>query len=703
MQSIKSAPFFKSLNFIKVKNFLRPLIVVTILSSQLAFQGIAGAATTSTLTTTELNSPSLDWRSIAISSDGTKIVAASTGAIYVSSDSGTTWTSKYSGPNFNSVAISGDGNKIVATNRGNQNSYIYTSTNFGTSWTTSRPSGYECWNSCKIEMSTDGTRIYLTNYDNGIYVSSDSGVNWTRSSTTAYFNTFSASSDGQYAVAAQDGGYIYKSTDYGSTWNQITNAGNKNWVSITVADDGQKIAASAWENYVYTSDNGGTTWTTRTEISGQKIYLSSTADGNTIVAGKYNGYLSISGDGGANWNTEPVNRGWNNSAVTSDGLTAFLTIGEATGKLRSISISPSSTTPSAPTSLSATAGDGQATISFTPGSDGGSSITNYKYSTDGTTYTALSPTDSSSPVTIPGLTNRTSYTIYLKAVNANGDSAASSSVTVTPSTTPSAPTSLSATAGDGQATISFTSGSDGGSTISNYKYSTDGTNYTDLSPTNSSSPITIPGLTNGTSYTIYLKAVNANGDSSASSSVSVTPVAPAVPTGDSSGPDNYFVPIRNVEVSNGRINWEPNRKVVISKYDSSSKKATIIESVNGKLVLPKAKPGQSISYSIMATDGTVLKVVTMKTKPNAPKLARVASQKSEILTKNKKMAITAQWKKDKSVKKYIVKITLENGKSITASTTDPNFSIITDETKGATITITAVGKNNLTSTVTRKI
>jgi len=273
----------------------------------------------------------------------------------------------------------------------------------------------------------------------------------------------------------------------------------------------------------------------------------------------------------------------------------------------------------------------------------------------------------------------------------------------TSSNSPSAPTSLSATAGDSQATISFTAGSDGGSAITNYKYSTDGTNYTALSPTDATTPITISGLTNGTSYTIYLKAVNANGDSSASSSVSVTPVAPIISSGDSSGPVNYFEPIRKVEVSNGKLNWEPNSKVVISKYEFSSKKTTIIESIDGQMVLPKAKPGQSVSYSIMATDGTVLKEVIMKTKPNTPKIANVATQKSEILTKNKKVAITAQWKKDTSHNKYLVKITLDNGKSIIAKTTDPNFSIITDETKGATITITAIGKNNLTSTVTRKI
>ena len=368
----------------------------------------------------------------------------------------------------------------------------------------------------------------------------------------------------------------------------------------------------------------------------------------------------------------------------------------------SVSVTPS-TIPSAPTSLSASAGDGSATISFTPGANGGNAITNYQYSTDGTNYTALSPTDTSSPITINGLTNGTSYTIYLKAVNPNGVSSASSSVTVTPSTIPSAPTSLSASAGDGSATISFTPGANGGSAITNYKYSIDGSTYTDLSPSDASTPITISGLTNGTSYTIYLKAVNANGDSSASTSVSVIPSQPPVSSSDTSDPVGFFEPIRKVELSKQKISWEPNNKIVISKYDSGTKKTTVFESVQGEFILQKANPGQTLFYSIMATDGTLLKKVTMKTKPSTPKIANVSSQKSQLLTINNKTAITAQWKKDKSVKKYNIKITLDNGKILAFTTTDPNINLVIDETKGATITITAVGKNNLTSTVTRKI
>ena len=60
-------------------------------------------------------------------------------------------------------------------------------------------------------------------------------------------------------------------------------------------------------------------------------------------------------------------------------------------------------------------------------------------------------------------------------------------------------------------------------TITNYKYSLDGVNYTSFSPARTTSPLTISGLTNGTSYSVTLKAVNAQGDSRPSESVTVIP------------------------------------------------------------------------------------------------------------------------------------------------------------------------------------
>jgi len=61
---------------------------------------------------------------------------------------------------------------------------------------------------------------------------------------------------------------------------------------------------------------------------------------------------------------------------------------------------------------------------------GDETITNYKYSIDGgATYTAFSPARIITPLTLSGLTSATSYNISIKAVSANGDSAASNQVT----------------------------------------------------------------------------------------------------------------------------------------------------------------------------------------------------------------------------------------------------------------------------------
>ena len=72
-------------------------------------------------------------------------------------------------------------------------------------------------------------------------------------------------------------------------------------------------------------------------------------------------------------------------------------------------------------------------IAFTPGSDGGSAITDYEYRLDGAGgWTSTGAT--SSPITITGLTNGTTYGVELRAVNANGPGPSSNSVDVTPAT-----------------------------------------------------------------------------------------------------------------------------------------------------------------------------------------------------------------------------------------------------------------------------
>lgn len=110
--------------------------------------------------------------------------------------------------------------------------------------------------------------------------------------------------------------------------------------------------------------------------------------------------------------------------TTGDELAAYL---------HQAALSGPPSVPDPPTNLCVIPGDSELTILFIPGFNGNLPITEYKYSTDGTTYISLGSTiDVVNSVTITELTNGTIYTIYLKAVNSKGSSAASSPVTAAP-------------------------------------------------------------------------------------------------------------------------------------------------------------------------------------------------------------------------------------------------------------------------------
>ena len=196
--------------------------------------------------------------------------------------------------------------------------------------------------------------------------------------------------------------------------------------------------------------------------------------------------------------------------------------------------SPACAAPDAPTGLSATPGDGQATIDFTPGAANGTAITNYAYRVDGGPSTVLDPPQATGPVTITGLTNGTSYEITLRAINGSGEGGSSAAVNVTPATAPDAPDAPTATAGDSQASVTWTKpANNGGSTITGYTATSAPEDK--ICTTSGADDVTcdVTGLTNGTPYTFTVKATNALGTSADSTpSSSVTPLgAPDAPTG----------------------------------------------------------------------------------------------------------------------------------------------------------------------------
>jgi titin len=182
------------------------------------------------------------------------------------------------------------------------------------------------------------------------------------------------------------------------------------------------------------------------------------------------------------------------------------------------------TVPSAPTITNLIPASNQITVYVSPGNTNGSVITRYSYSLNGGSY--VNTADAALSFDISGLTNGTSYTVALKAENAAGVGAASTtSAAVIPFTVPNAPTITGVTVGNTTATVAITNGNNNGRTATQYQYTYTNTSTgvatiltTSTSATQLSS-ILITGLTNWASYTVKVKAINQAGasvDSSAS-------------------------------------------------------------------------------------------------------------------------------------------------------------------------------------------
>ncbi len=200
-----------------------------------------------------------------------------------------------------------------------------------------------------------------------------------------------------------------------------------------------------------------------------------------------------------------------------------------------------------PTNVNAAPGNASATVSWTaPTIDNGSGqISSYQVIPYVGTVAQAPQTFNTSATTenVTGLTNGTTYTFKVAAINAAGEGPLSlPSNPVVPSTVPGAPTNVTASSGNASATIIWNSPSiDGGSPITAYMVTpyignTPQTPQIFITP---STADTVVGLTNGTPYTFKVAAINAAGTGpNSQSSNPVTPensLGPVPPSSGSNG------------------------------------------------------------------------------------------------------------------------------------------------------------------------
>ncbi len=194
------------------------------------------------------------------------------------------------------------------------------------------------------------------------------------------------------------------------------------------------------------------------------------------------------------------------------------------------------------TNVKATAGVGEATVTWTTPATGAPAtsfrITPYA---GGVAQTPVTAPASASSKSISGLTGGTSYTFVVTALNEAGagpDSAPSNAVTPSAPVVPGAPTGVTATAGPLSATLEWTApAGTGGASITNYRVTpyVAGNAGTPIDTGSAATSTTISGLTAGTTYSFTVAATNSAGTGPASSQSSPIVVnatsAPGAPTG----------------------------------------------------------------------------------------------------------------------------------------------------------------------------
>lgn len=286
---------------------------------------IVQAASAQTWTPT--TAPSLDWRSVASSADGSHLLAGGTSALYTSTNSGANWTSNNVAiHDWSCVASSADASVLAAAIGYPDTGGIYFSTNGGVNW---NPSAAPSKQWISLAMSADGTKVMALPAGGGpgggaglLLMSTNSGMIWTTNTTlppTNFITAVASSVNGNQCTVAR-GPAIFVSTDTGNSWASNYVSTNLPQSSVAVSADGNTFVAGAGGNggYIYTSTNLGVSWTP-SNVKAVWYSAAASADGSLLIGGTYPA-IYTSTDSGTTWISNNAPRiQWSAVATSADG------------------------------------------------------------------------------------------------------------------------------------------------------------------------------------------------------------------------------------------------------------------------------------------------------------------------------------------------------------------------------------------------
>ncbi len=269
----------------------------------------------------------------------TIFACAASGGVWKSIDGGSTWntnTDNFPILGTSDIAIDPNNSNIVYLGTGDRDGLdtygvgVYKSTNGGSTW---EPSGLfnnfesEALIINALEIAPTQSNIIFAGSKDGLYKSSDYGVNWHQVISSTDIMEVKVNPQNSYTVFAVSKNYFYRSHDGGENFEIISNGlqtsigriamditpADSSYIYLLIADGGNDF------NGVFLSTDGGSSFTKKvgltdinllgyatdgTDDSSQAWYdlaiAVSKTDKNKIYTGGVN--IWTSSDGGSNWN-----------------------------------------------------------------------------------------------------------------------------------------------------------------------------------------------------------------------------------------------------------------------------------------------------------------------------------------------------------------------------------------------------------------
>jgi YVTN family beta-propeller protein len=397
----------------------------------------------------------------------------------------------------------------------------------------------------------------------GVYATTDGGTTWTNPAVLDLQLNGVSLVDATHGWAVGNGGVIFMTSD-GTTWTQenVPAAVGLDLNDVTFLDaghgwaigDGTVLATTDGLNWtaraslpgvmlqgltfvdalhgwvvgsggaIYATADGGSTWTAQSSGTIGRLFDVKFLNPSVGFVGGVNGLLLSTIDGGAHWVervTSPVFQRHGlgvlpNGHVVSVGGGGLILTYSLTA-----AVAPKSLTFLGPGSQAVTlTAAGTGTLHVAPVVVSGPNAGDFSLATDGCSGRSV-PGGTNCGVSVAfhptGVGPETASLVF-------ADDAASTPQTVSlvGRTAPGAPANVTATAGNGTATVRWTAPPNGGSPITSYVV-TASPGVATMTVTTTSA--TFSGLTNGTTYTFQVAAANAIGSGPAATSNAVTPKA----------------------------------------------------------------------------------------------------------------------------------------------------------------------------------